>query len=137
LAWLHAVPENKSSSEKSKPRWEILELRESPLLQLPEVKTDKHILDWLIELSFCDQGFSGPVPLSYQELDAWARLTNVLLTWEEARYIKMLSQEYCSQYSKSGQRDAPPPYTTVDFDQQALADKVLASFRSHSRYRGN
>jgi hypothetical protein len=29
------------------------------------------------------QGFNGPVPISYQEIDAWQRMTqNTLLPWE-------------------------------------------------------
>lgn len=45
------------------------------------------------------QGFSGPLPISFQEIDAWQRLThNVLLPWEieaikrlDAAYLRVVS----------------------------------------------
>jgi len=103
---------------------------------MPEVETDKHILEWANELGFCEQGFSGPTPLTYQEIHAWATMTGVIPTWEESRFIKMLSNEYCSQYAASSDRDAPPPYSNEEYDRRKVADQILTAFRSHSKYRG-
>ena len=106
------------------------------MLTLPQVETDKHILDWITELGFCEQGFSGPTPLTYQEIESWAKMTGVVPTWEESRFLKMLSNEYCSQYASSTDRDAPPPYSNEEYDRKKVSDKILSAFRAHSKYRG-
>lgn len=129
------MPEPKAK-EKRRPRIEILEQRGSALTALPEVETDSHLLEWLQELGFCEQGYSGPAPLTYQEIQAWAQMTGIAPTWQESRFLKMLSHDYCAQYHKSDDRDAPPPYSSDEFDRVALSDRIKAVFRSHSRYRG-
>jgi hypothetical protein len=62
-------------------------------------------------------------------------MTGIMPTYEETRFIKMLSKEYCSQYSKSSDRDSAPPYTTEKVNQESVSDRVRAAFRSHSRYK--
>lgn len=40
------------------------------------------------------QGFNGPLPISYQEIDAWQRMTkNTLLPWE-IEVVKRLDAVY-------------------------------------------
>jgi len=48
------------------------------------------------------QGFSGPLPISYQEIDAWQRMTkNTLLPWE-IEAIKRLDAVYLKVVTKNG-----------------------------------
>jgi hypothetical protein len=48
------------------------------------------------------QGFSGPAPISYQEIDAWQRMThNTLLPWE-AEAVKKLDAVYLRVVNKNG-----------------------------------
>jgi hypothetical protein len=48
------------------------------------------------------QGFSGPIPISYQEIDAWQRMThNVLLPWE-VEVVKKLDTVYLRVVNKNG-----------------------------------
>jgi hypothetical protein len=48
------------------------------------------------------QGFSGPLPISYQEIDAWQRITNnTLLPWE-IEAIKRLDAVYLRVVTKNG-----------------------------------
>lgn len=129
------MPESKDK-EKRRSRWAILKERGSDSVSLPEVETDTHLLEWIDDLGYCEQGFSGPSPLTYKEIEAWAHMTGILPTGEESRFLKMLSHEYCAQYHKSADRDAPPPYLKEDFDRVTLSDRIKAVFRSHSRYRG-
>jgi len=134
LAWLQATPERKSG-EKPQSRWQILEERGSDLVKLPEIETDSHILEWLLELGIFQSSGYGPTPLPYTEIESWSRMTGTIPTWEESRFLKMLSKEYCSQYNRSSDRDAPPPYTTEEVDQKSVSNRVLSALRMHSRYR--
>lgn len=134
LAWLQATPERKSEG-KPQTRWQILEERGSDLVKLPEVDTDTHILEWLLELGIFEPSGYGPMPLTHKEIEAWSRLTGIIPTYEEIRFIRMLSREYCNQHGKSSDRDAPPPHTTEEVDQQSVSDRVRAAFRTHSRYK--
>jgi len=135
LAWLQATPETKSG-EKPRARWSILKDRGSDLVELPVIETDKHILEWLLELGVFESSGYGPTPLPYTEIEAWSRLTGTVLTWEESRFLKMLSKEYCAQYHKSSDRDCPPPYTTEKVNQETVSERVLQAFRMHSNYKG-
>jgi len=46
------------------------------------------------------QGFSGPLPISYQEIDAWQRMTqNTLLPWE-IEAVKRLDAVYLRVVNK-------------------------------------
>jgi hypothetical protein len=48
------------------------------------------------------QGFSGPLPISYQEIDAWQRMTqNTLLPWE-IEAVKRLDAVYLRVVNKHG-----------------------------------
>jgi hypothetical protein len=48
------------------------------------------------------QGFSGPIPISYQEIDAWQRMThNVLLPWE-VEVVKKIDNVYLRVVNKNG-----------------------------------
>jgi len=62
-------------------------------------------------------------------------MTGIVPTWEECRFLKALSQEYCGQYGKSSDRDAPPPYTSEQVDQKSVSERVLTALRMHSRYK--
>jgi len=113
----------------------MLEERGSDLIKLPKVETDKHILEWLFELGIFEPSGYGPMPLTYREIESWSRMTGILPTWEECRFLKILSQEYCSQYGKSSDRDAPPPHTTEKVNRESVSDRVRTAFRLHSRYK--
>jgi len=48
------------------------------------------------------QGFSGPIPISYQEIDSWQRMThNVLLPWE-VEVVKKIDTVYLRVVNKNG-----------------------------------
>jgi len=132
LAWLQATPEKKGS-EKPETRWTILKNRGSDLTTFPPVETDKHILEWLFELGVFQPSGYGPMPISFQEIESWARMTRTVLTWQESKFLKELSQEYCNQYAKSSDRNAAPPYTTEKIDKESVSDRVRNALLSHNK----
>jgi hypothetical protein len=56
---------------------------------------------WLVELGISAQGMSGPVPLSWSDVYAWASLTGTDLLADEALQIMNLSRLYCEQFYAS------------------------------------
>lgn len=56
-------------------------------------------------------GMSGILPLSWQELESWLRLSGRELNWFEIRTIREMSNSYCIEYGKASKPNAVPPYT--------------------------
>lgn len=80
----------------------------SPIV-LPDIIEARNIHDWILELGMYSNGMNGPIPISYQEIQAWATLTGTQLMPCEVLILRNLSMEFCSQYSKSDIK-CPPPY---------------------------
>lgn len=80
---------------------------DDPLLKLPETKHGAYLLDSLSELGFARQ---GPEPIDYQEMKAWADLTDTSLTPWESETLRMLSESYVVQLHRSKDANAAPPY---------------------------
>jgi hypothetical protein len=72
----------------------------------------------------------GLVPLTWQEIDAWARRCgyNHSLSPFEAETIRKMSEAYAVQYAKASQRICPQPFSPrVDLDEldrEAVSRKV-------------
>jgi len=77
---------------------------------MPKVYEGRNLTVWLNELRYTGSGFNGPVPLTWQEIDAWARMTQTELTPNEALILSELSGAYCSQYHKSSDINEIAPY---------------------------
>jgi len=96
----------------------------------------RYIAGWLDEMGVCGSGMSGPVTLPWHEMQAWAAITGTIISNEEARIVRALSQEFVSQYHKSNDADCPPPFAAYsEPDHDSLAKRIKAAFRAHSRYR--
>ena len=66
-----------------------------------------HMLDWLDELGWSGSTGMGPAPLSFQEIEAWSRLTKTPLEPWEALALRTASAAYVGQL---GAGDLPAPY---------------------------
>lgn len=55
-------------------------------------------------------GAMGPVPITWQELDAWQRQTGMRLQPWEARAVISLSRAYAGEAVAAREDDAPAPY---------------------------
>ena len=69
-----------------------------PDIDVPE---NGHFLwDWFWDLRQSQApGFSGPSPISNQEIIAWASITGNILRREEAAVIKQMDSRYCREIS--------------------------------------
>lgn len=60
------------------------------------------------------QGMSGPVPVTFQEIEAWSRMTHTAIPTYEALLLRQLSRDYVSQYHASSKPDEPQPMMPGD-----------------------
>lgn len=137
-AWLSAVPESKSKCDG--PRLSRLQQyreqqgEDAPLLQLPELDAGEHLVDWLHRAGTVGHGAMGGVmALSWQELQAWDRLSGTGLTPWEAEAIMHLSQTYAAMSNKATKADCPAPYQPEDFDRDATADRIKQGLRQFAK----
>jgi len=78
---------------------------------------------------------SGPVALSYQELETWQRLVGLKLEpWENIALRKM-SEVYVSQWFDSQDPEAPAPYggTSEMIDRQKIGLKIGRILSSNAK----
>lgn len=80
----------------------------------------------------------GLIPLTWQEIDAWARATsyNETLSPWELETIKRMSDAYASEYNRASDPKRPQPYKPVVYEIEidraavaAQAESVLAQFK--------
>lgn len=96
---------------------------------LPEISEDYcHLPVWLSEIGTVGRGFDCLVPLSYSEIEAWARMTSVTLSRFEAVALRTMSACYAAI---SNDKDAECPIHSDEMqnrkDEAALATwKALA-----------
>lgn len=75
---------------------------ESPEVDVPEI--GMFLWNWFWELRESSApGFSGPSPISNQELVAWVSLTGNVVRREELKVLKSMSSRYCSEIDKESE----------------------------------
>lgn len=81
----------------------------------------------------------GLIPLTWQEIDSWIKVTKLDLTLWEIETIKKMSEAYCAEYSRATDPQRPAPYSPVKeddkIDVEAEMRKAL-SWRSMIRSKG-
>ncbi|WP_435052260.1 phage tail assembly chaperone [Geoanaerobacter pelophilus] len=65
----------------------------------------EHIWTWFQELSATRGGGFGPAPITYQEIEAWSRLTGNRPTPWEVTQIKMLDAEYFAWQDEKAEKE--------------------------------
>ncbi|MFZ9660175.1 MAG: hypothetical protein ACO29X_06480 [Arcobacteraceae bacterium] len=81
-------------------------------IEFPDIKNGSYLLEILTELNFASSGFSGLIPLTFQELQAYIQTTQTPLNSWEVNTLKKLSQSYVSQTYDKG-INTLPPYSTM------------------------
>lgn len=134
LAWLHAVPEgSKTSRLKSFNDKDD----DSAFLQFPELDGSGYLVNLWQEAGLIMSNGMGVVPLTWQEIESWLRVTELQLTVWEKLTIREMSEAYAAESAKATDKHAAPPYTAVsEIDRPAVASKVLSVLRSFKRKPG-
>jgi len=73
---------------------------------------------------------SGPVTISWQEINAWLQATGTAATREELVMLRKLSGEYVAQYNRSDNPNEPPPNSAGEkVDKAAVSQDLKAMLR--------
>lgn len=88
-----------------------------------------YLFDYLLKLGVMSNNGMGNVPLSWQDIDAWMRVSGVQLDAWEAKVIHKASEIYVNQFELSKKPDAPMPERIVDYDQNKLAKRIKSILR--------
>lgn len=116
LAWLGTAPQPPAGSKRA-------EHAKAPnkITRLDRMKADRikpqmppnpmpHLTAQLIEIGITQAGGMGPVPLSWQEIEAWRRCTGARLSRWELRLIRSLSVAYIAESRRAESDTCPPPW---------------------------
>jgi hypothetical protein len=75
---------------------------------LPKLPIDENLhLIWQ-EIGLCASGPHGPIPFSWTELDAFARLTGYAITPVEAGCLVDMSRAFCNAINDEDPLSVPP-----------------------------
>lgn len=93
---------------------------------MPEVGDAHYIIGLWFKIGLSDIGMNGAIPLSWQTIDAYCRLTKTRLDAFEVEAISDMSQAYCSWLNKGSKAECEAPYiseTTRDRIERARLEK--------------
>lgn len=92
----------------------------------------RYLLDYLQAMDYVEQGMSGPVRLSFAEIEAWAQLAAVeLLPWEVS-VLRAMSSAFASEVRAAESINRPPPWVPVP----EQIDRVKVALHVRSVLRG-
>lgn len=64
-----------------------------PEIEIPDGA--EHLVDWFWTLSATrQQGFNGPLPVGFSEIQAWINLTGEIVTREEVEILRLMDAAY-------------------------------------------
>jgi hypothetical protein len=92
---------------------------------LPEIDSGIGWVAWIKGCGFCLISQHGPIPLTFQEIEAWQKSTRQELSGFEAETIRKLSEHYCSMYQRSTSPVFPDPCRSED-----AAARTMQAFQS-------
>jgi len=84
-------------------------LSDNPNYGMPDMGPLSHIIAWLMELGEVTSTAEGLTPLSWQEIEAWSRLTGLNVSPRESLALRRLSVAYIQEFYRSNNRDCMPP----------------------------
>ena len=67
-------------------------------LPLPEPGPAAYLLEFIGEVGLSREGMGGPVPIGFQELQAWRDLARIGVTPWEIQTMRLFSVKYCDGY---------------------------------------
>ena len=98
----------------------------------PEVARGEYLLAHWFDLGLTATSGMGLCPLSFQEINAFAKCNGVnLLAWESVT-LRRMSAEYVMQLGAGEKPECPPPYgdPVNQFDREIVEKKISSAFRA-------
>jgi hypothetical protein len=135
LGWFHAVPESKNVNQSSKKTRieEIVDAGREP--KFPDVGEAGYMAEYWHEAGMVGSGFSGAVPLTSQDVNAWSDAMGIRLSpWEHAT-IKLMSRGYVKGLNDGAERDsiAPMGASVVEHDLAGVSKRISKLLKSFVR----
>lgn len=113
MGWLHAIPEGRRKS-RAKALQEAD--AESNTLVLPDIGDGAYVIGMLQEAGLASSSGMGPTPLTWQEIEAWQRVTDSKPSLWDRLMIKELSEAYVAELTQATDLNRPDPYVHVDIE---------------------
>jgi hypothetical protein len=101
------VPEG---SKKSRMKGYSEQDEEHLKLRLPNIEEAEYLIQHLYEAGVMLSNGMGATPLTWQEIDAWIRVTQRVVPIWERSLIRELSEAYVSEYNQAADKSRPAPY---------------------------
>ena len=76
-------------------------------MQLPDISGFEYMIDYLAELGYKNNSTNSG--FSYSEIESWCNLTSTTLNYWESNMLKVMSEEFALQISKTDINE-PCPY---------------------------
>lgn len=130
LAWLHAVPEGQKKSRMTTLR---AANPDQPALQLPELGDGAYIVQMLHEAGLMSSVGMGSLPLSWQELEAWLRVTESEPELWEKMLVRELSEAYVSELNQATERNRPSPWNPPVEEVEQVRATVVSRFMAFAK----
>lgn len=106
---------------------------DQPSLQFPEVGEGAYLIGMLHEAGLMSSSGMGIVPLSWQEIEAWMRVTESTPELWERMVIRELSEVYVSELNQATEKNRPspwmPPVEEVETARSDVANRLLSFAR--------
>ena len=108
---------------------------DSSFLQLPDLDGAEYLVAHFREAGLMSSQGMGVIPLSWQEIESWLRVTELQLSVWEKLTIREMSEAYVGEFNKASAKDAAAPYLPIveQVDRAAVSDKVGSVLRGFKR----
>ena len=127
MAWLNTVAEKQTKSRIAVYREMEEKGHHVRQLEMPEMMGFQYLVQYLFEAGPVGNNGFGPEPLTWQEIEAWSRLTQVDLDAWEALTLRKLSSDYSAQLTQSSDPKCRAP-DQPELSREQIADDVEAFF---------
>jgi hypothetical protein len=106
---------------------------DSSFLKMPPLDGAEYIVFMLQEAGTMSTTGMGVVPLSWQEIDAWLRVTDFRPALWERLMVRELSEVYVNEFMQASDRNRPQPYVhqeePEEINRDAVENKLINALR--------
>ncbi|QIL71671.1 hypothetical protein G7048_15695 [Diaphorobacter sp. HDW4B] len=92
----------------------------------------RYLLDYLQALDYVESGLSGPIKLSFGEIESWTRLMSVHLQAWEVTFLRSMSTAFARELHAAENPSHPAPWAPVveQIDRKRVARRIKDVLRS-------
>lgn len=103
--------------------------------ETPPLDRAEYLLGWFYQVGPSQSGGLGEGPLSFGEMESWARMTGAHVTPWDVGLLRRLSVEYLQERHRATKADAEPPWKAETDDEitQIQRESVARGLRNVMR----